>query len=207
MIISQLHKFIFVAIPKTGTHAVRQALREHLGPDDMEQVGLFVQKKLPFPQLAALQHGHLTLQQIRPYLDPDDFGAFLTFAFVRNPFDRFISYCAFMTRDRGLFAQDPKSVMRHFLFTAPPTGHLLFQPQHMFVTGPDGQLLADHIGQVETMQDSYDEICRQIGIPSRPLDKVNSSKRGSYRDYYDQQLIDGVAKHYARDLELFGYQF
>ena len=44
MIISPLHKFIFAAIPKTGTHAVRQALREHMGPQDMEQVGLFVNR-------------------------------------------------------------------------------------------------------------------------------------------------------------------
>ena len=30
MIISHLHRFIFVAIPKTGTHSVRRALRAHL---------------------------------------------------------------------------------------------------------------------------------------------------------------------------------
>ena len=207
MIISALHKFIFVAIPKTGTHAVRQALREHMGPDDMEQVGLFVEKKFPFPELARLRHGHLTLQQIQPYLEAEAFGSFFKFAFVRNPFDRFISYCAFMTRGGGQFERDPKGVMRHFLFTAPPTGHLLFQPQHGFVTGPDGQLLADHIGRVERMQDSYDEICREIGIPSRALETVNASRRGSYREYYDQQLVDGVARLYARDLELFGYDY
>ena len=31
--------------------------------------------------------------------------------------------------------------------------------------------------------------------------------RGHYRDYYDQQLVDGVAALYRRDLELFGYGF
>ena len=31
--------------------------------------------------------------------------------------------------------------------------------------------------------------------------------RRDYREYYDQPLIDGVAKLYARDLELFGYEF
>lgn len=46
MIISPQHRFIFAAIPKTGTHAVRQALREHMGPQDLEQVGLFVNRKL-----------------------------------------------------------------------------------------------------------------------------------------------------------------
>ena len=57
------------------------------------------------------------------------------------------------------------------------------------------------------MQASYDAICARIGIPSAQLGQVNSSRRGSYRDYYDQALIDGVADCYRRDLELFGYEF
>jgi hypothetical protein len=207
MIVSALHRFIFVAIPKTGTHSVRQALREHMGPKDLEQVGLFVQKRFPIPELAQLQHGHLSLQQIRPYMRPDEWQSFFKFAFVRNPFDRFISYCAFRTRESDLFDRDPQQVMRHYLFEAPPHDHLLFQPQHSFVTDADGQLLADHVGRVERMQDSYDEIAERIGIPSRPLERVNATERRDYRDYYDQQLIDGVAQLYARDLELFGYQF
>jgi sulfotransferase famil protein len=207
MIISNTHKFIFVAVPKTGTHAVRRALREHLGPEDMEQVALFVKKQLPMPELARLQHGHLSLQQVRPYLTPEQFGSYFKFAFVRNPFDRFVSYCAFMTRTGDAFQRDPKSVMRHILFTVRPYQHILFQPQHSLVVGADGQLLADYVGRVEQMQESYDEACERIGIPTQPLESVNASQRGHYRDYYDQQLIDGVAKLYARDLELFGYEF
>jgi hypothetical protein len=206
MIISAQHGFIFVAIPKTGTHAVRQALREHMGPQDMEQVGLFVNRKLPIPQLAQVGHGHLSLQQVRPYFRPEDFDGFFKFAFVRNPFDRFVSYCAFMTREHGQFEKNPQGVMRHFIDN-PQWQHILFQPQHSFVAGADGQLLTDYLGRVEQMQASYDEAARRIGIPSRPLEKVNASSRRDYRDYYDQSLIDGVAKLYARDLELFGYEF
>jgi hypothetical protein len=166
-----------------------------------------VQKRFPIPELAQLQHGHLSLQQIRPYLRPKEWDSFFKFAFVRNPFDRFISYCAFRTRGQAIFESDPQKVMRHYLFEAPPHDHLLFQPQHQFVTGADGQLLADYVGRVERMQDSYDEIAGRIGISSRPLERVNATERRNYRDYYDQQLIDGVAGLYARDLELFDYQF
>jgi len=206
MIVSLQHGFIFAAIPKTGTHAVRRAVREHMGPDDMEQVGLFVQRKFPIPELARLGHGHFTLEQVRPYFSPEDFAGFFKFAFVRNPFDRFVSYCAFMTRTEGHFEHDPKGVMRHVLAN-PPQRHILFQPQHSFVTGTDGQLLTDDLGRVEEMQQSYDRIAERIGIPLQPLEKVNASKRRDYRDYYDPQLIGGVAKLYARDLELFGYEF
>ena len=206
MIISGVHRFIFAAIPKTGTHAVRQALRAHMGPRDIEQVGLFVQRKFPIAELARIGHGHISLQQVRPYIAPNEWGGFFKFAFVRNPFDRFVSYCAFMTRAHGHFDRDPQGVMRHVL-QSPPHRHILFQPQHGFVTDADGALLTDYLGRVEQMQQSYDEIAARIGIPSATLDKVNASRRRDYRDYYDQRLIDGVAKLYARDIELFGYDF
>jgi len=206
MIISTLHKFVFVAIPKTGTHAVRRALREHMGPQDMEQVGLFVQRQLPIPALAQIGHGHITLEQLRPFVNPEQFAAFFKFAFVRNPFDRFVSYASFITREVGHFERDPKKVMRHFLAN-PPMDHILFRPQHEFVTDAQGNLLTDYIGRVEKMQQSYVEIAARIGIPSTVLEQVNASKRRDYREYYDQELIDGVAKLYARDLELFGYEF
>jgi sulfotransferase famil protein len=206
MIISGQHKFIFVAIPKTGTHSVRRALREHMGPQDVEQVGLFVQRQFPIPDLARIGHGHITLQQVRPYLKPEAWESYFKFAFVRNPFDRFVSYCSFMMREGDAFERDPKAVMRHFL-AKPPHDHILFHPQHSFVTDASGKLLTDYVGRVEEMQKSYDEVSARIGIPTAPLDKVNASKRRDYRDYFDEPLIDGVAKLYARDLELFDYEF
>lgn len=206
MIVSFSHRFVFVAIPKTGTHAVRQALRAHLGPEDTEQVGLFVHKRLPIPELAALEHGHLSLQQLRPHLPPEQFDSFFKFAFVRNPFDRFISFCAFMTRVEKQFERNPHQVMAHFI-QSPPWHRILFQPQHSFVTDADGTLLSDYVGRVEEMQQSYDEIARRIGVPSAELEKVNASERRDYRSYYTLELVEGVSSLYARDLELFGYEF
>lgn len=207
MIISHRNRFIFAAIPKTGTHSVRRALREHMGPEDGEQVGLFKQSRLPYPPIAAIGHGHISLAQIRPFVGEEAFARYFKFAFVRNPWDRFISYCAFMTREDSEFAVRPKEVMRHFLFKDRPTDHLLFFPQHVFLTSQQGELLADEVGRVEEMQASYDAICQRIGIPSAQLDKVNSTRRNDYREYYDPNLVDAVADIYRRDIELFGYSF
>lgn len=208
MIVSHTHRFIFAAVPKTGTHAVRQALREHLGENDLEQVGLFVSKRFPWPDLAAIQHGHLALRQIRPHLGDEIFDGYFKCAFVRNPFDRFVSYCAFMLRGGDDFQRRPRDVMRHFLFVEPPERHILFQSQASLLVDEDGTtLLADMVGRVEDMQGSYDAICARLGIASRPLDRVNAALRGDYRQYYDRALIDGVAARYAQDLELFGYDF
>ncbi len=208
MIVSHSHRFIFAAVPKTGTHAVRRALREHLSDGDVEQVGLFVDKRFPWEDLAAIRHGHLSLRQVRPFLGEEAFGGYFKFAFVRNPFDRFVSYCAFMLRGGDDFQQRPREVMRHFLFREPPEHHVLFQSQASLLVDDDGQTpLVDAVGRVEDMQGSYDAICARIGIPTRPLDRVNGSRREDYRRYYDQALIDGVAARYAQDLDLFGYTF
>jgi hypothetical protein len=129
------------------------------------------------------------------------------FAFVRNPFDQFVSFCAPSSpAPRGSSNAIPRarcaecSTSRRFTTSCS-------SPQHAQVTGPDGNLLTNHVGRVEQMQQSYDEICEAIGIPTAQLEQVNASSRRDYQEYYDQPLIDGVAKLYARDLELFDYQF
>lgn len=206
MIISDAHSFVFVAVPKTGTHSVRRALRKHLGPNDQEQVRLFQESALLYPELAALKHGHIALSQLRPVLGEEKFRAYFKFAFVRNPFDRFVSYCAFMGRKDGVFERQPQAIMRQVI-AAPPHQHILFAPQSFFLAGADGALLADDVGRVEDMQGSYDRLCAKIGIPSEQLEQANASKHNDYRTYYDDDMIAAVARLYERDIQLFGYKF
>jgi len=205
MIISHRLRCIFFAIPKTGTHSVRQALRRHMAEDDLEQVGLFVQKRFPFEQLKDVRHGHLSVRQIAPVIGPEIFGSYFKFGFVRNPYARFVSYCAFMGRETGHFEQAPREFMHWILFRERPDGHILFRPQHEFLIGEDGALAVDFVGRNETMQASYDAVCARLAIDSETLGRVNPSKHGAWLDYYDQTLLEGVADYYRRDFELFNY--
>ena len=182
MIISHKHRYIFFAIPKTGTHSVRQALRQQMGEQDLEQVGLFVKKKFPFPEFRDIQHGHISTQQIRPVLGEEVFSGYTKFAFVRNPFDRFVSYCAFMSRDSNVFETEPLRYMKFVIHEQKPVAHLLYQPQHAMVTDADGNLQLDHVGRNETMQASYDSICQSIGLESTALGRVNSSRHRPYHE-------------------------
>jgi hypothetical protein len=208
MILSHSHCFIFFAIPKTGTHSVRQALRAHLGPGDGEQVLLGGERKLPYPELAKFGHGHLSAQQVRPVLGDADFDAYFKFAFVRNPFDRFVSYCAFISRETGHFARSPREFMAHIIHVRRPVQHLLFRPQFEFVTHADGSLALDFVGRNETMQASYDAICAKLGLPTTALGRANATaERPPYTEYYTPDLVAAVGAAYARDLELFGYRY
>lgn len=205
MIISHTHKFIFFAVPKTGTHAVRRALRPYLSDADQEQVGLFEKKSLPHPELAALKHGHISYLQLQSLLAEGNNADYFRFAFVRNPYDRFVSYCAFVSRKTGEFEADPRGFMRHVLFRGRPLGHLLFRPQHEFLVDADGRIAMTRVGKVENMQADYDAIAAQLGLPTQPLERVNSSSRKDFRGYYDEEMRAGVYDLYRRDFELFGY--
>ena len=207
MIISHKHRYIFFAIPKTGTHSVRQALRQQMGEQDVEQVELFVKKRFPFPEFAGIQHGHISTRQIRPVLGDTMFSVYKKFAFVRNPFDRFVSYCAFMSRGGNIFETEPQRYMKYVIRELKPIDHLLYQPQHAMVTDAEGRLELDIVGRNETMQASYDEICAKVGMESTRLDRVNSSRHRPWQEYYDRDLIGWVSDLYRRDLELFNYGF
>jgi hypothetical protein len=204
LIISHRHKFIFFAVPKTGTHSVRQALRAHMCESDLEQVGLFVKKRFPFPEFAGVTHGHINVRQIRAVLGDAVFASYFKFAFVRNPFDRFVSYCAFMGRD-GAFAANPQGYMRAIIAQAKPPYRLLFLPQSDFLTTEDGKLAMDFVGRTEDMQASFNKICAHIGIPSTDLGRVNASSHACYDEYLDSSLRDWIANFYARDFEMFHY--
>jgi len=205
MIISHRHKFIFFAVPKTGTHAVRQALRAQLGEEDQEQVGLFVQKRFPFPELAEVPHGHINARQIAPVLGESVFGSYFKFAFVRNPYDRFVSYCAFRGRD-GAFAANPTALMRFIAGNPRSREQILFRPQSEFLVDEAGKLAIDFAGRTENMQTDYDAICARIGIPTTTLGQVNASPHGPFMKYYDRELRRWVGDFYRRDFEMFDYE-
>ncbi len=207
MILSHRHKFIFFAIPKTGTHAIRFALRPQLGEDDLEQVQLFAQRRLPYADLARIGHGHLGWRETKAVLPAEIWDSYFKFAIVRNPWERFVSYCAFMHRSTGMFAADPRAAMNQVLDNPEHLTRVVFRPQHEFVCTEDGRLMVDLAGRHEAMQSAFDDICGRLSLPRQRLERVNASTHGPWRDYYDGPLRARVARIYARDIEIFAYRF
>jgi hypothetical protein len=57
------------------------------------------------------------------------------------------------------------------------------------------------------MQASYDALCARLGLETTELGRANASKHRPWQEYYDRELVGLVSRHYARDLELFEYEF
>lgn len=206
-ILSHRHRFIFIAVPKTGSHSIRFALRSALGPEDEEQVSLFVSRRIDRPGFLEIQHGHQTALEVREAIGEQMWQDYLSFAVVRNPWDRFVSYVAFMMRDNGAFQADPAAAMRRVLDNPARQSRVHLRPQHDFLVDQQGHCMVNRVCRLENLQAEFGDLCRDIGMAAPVLEKRNASAHRHYADYYDAELTERVGVLYAQDIAMLGYAF
>ena len=178
-----------------------------MGSDDWEQQVLFGKQSLPIPDIAALQHGHITVTEIRPHLEPDVWRDYFKFGFVRNPYDRFVSTCFFLNRRDPDFANSAVQFMKRALTVERFRRRVLVRPQFEQLTDEQGDIALDFVGRYENLQSDYNTVCDRLQIPTADLARKNPSQHQSYASYYDDELRDIVGNFYKEDLRLFGYDF
>lgn len=150
---------------------------------------------------------------------------FFKFAFVRNPWDRFISAYLYLKSggwrnmdssqdwDRD-YCQVVNSYNSLKEFVREPhvwLGMIHFRPQFGFVVKDtkDSIDCLDFIGRVENLDNDLRYICSQINVPYNTLPHINKTKnrQRDYTKYYDDELRDIIAKIYSKDIEYFKYKF
>ena len=205
VIVSHRHRFIFLAVPRTGTHAVRAALGPLLGDDDWQQQSLTVEMWLPVPALARIGHGHLTLRQLQENVSRRIWGDYFKFGFVRNPYDRFVSVCAMLNKRNPGYPGNETAFMKRALQVRRFRQRVLVRPQVEMLVDDKGELGMDFIGRYETLEQSFAEACRRIGVRAADLTQRNASAHGAYATYYDDELLALVTDFYHRDFEELNY--
>lgn len=198
---------MFVAVPKVASHSIRFALRPILDGNDEEQVSLFVRKRIDRPGFSDVEHGHQLAREIRDILGLEAWSRYVSFAVVRNPWARFVSYVAFMMRHNGLFARDPQAAMRRVLAHPQNQSPVHFRAQADFVTDESGRVMVSHLLRAESLQADFDALCDALSLPQVALETRNASEHRDYREYYDEELVNLVAERYRIDADLFGYRF
>jgi hypothetical protein len=84
-----------------------------------------------------------------------------------------------------------------------PNRRLLFFP--LFSDG--GDLVADWIGRTETLFADAEAFAAHVGVRFTPKPSQRVGKHEDYRSYYSDDLRELVARTWARDIDLFGYDF
>jgi Sulfotransferase family len=210
--------------------------REHVsGSPDEPSLRPFLERRCIFvhiPKCAGLgvtdalfggvhPGGHYTIAQYRMMFSKEEFDSFFKFTFVRNPWDRVISAYYYL-KDGGRIMNDrrmserfiqPHATFRDFVLNfvteANIAGAIHFRPQYEFICMSEARPPeVDFIGRFEQLADDFEMVRTRLGLAHG----LASSNRGrsrpaSYRDSYDGEMIDRVARVYRRDIELFGYDF
>lgn len=189
---------LFIAVPKTASTAVSDALTQQLG----YKADTFY---------ARVTNGHMPAAAMRRRLGSDVFDRCNRFAVVRNPYDRFVSACAFLYAYE--FKNDPQKTMRQVVL-----GHnglslqssIVFRPQYTFLETVDGVPVVPRLLRYENLDADFNEWCTFHGHPPTDLPRINGSERDAlvgHRTYYHPWLKDMVTDIYRGDLERYGYGF
>ncbi len=191
------HNYIFVHNPKAAGRSIRAAI----GYDE------------PLPSPVS----HVPLYAI------DDWEQYFTFGFVRNPWDRLVSYYSYL-------CQKPDSVdnenydreqLKSFGFNKWITDSrmILFGDDHPDVKiGKMKSVQArsqmwwltgcNFIGKVENLEEDLNAAAYWGGFEIKnPLKNLNLTVHKHYSKYYDQNSIGFVKKYFEEEIDRFGYTF
>jgi hypothetical protein len=82
----------------------------------------------------------------------------------------------------------------------------MFMPQVDWITDRDGKLLVKFICSFERLSADFKKVCRQLNR-SASLPHLKASKRGHYRDYFDDATAKIVADWFDEDIKRFCFEF
>ncbi len=205
MLICDGPRFLFVHVQKTGGSSLAAALTSSL------------------PHVRPFLGTHDHASQARDALG-DAFWSYFRFAFVRNPWDRLVSwYSMIVQQSRGRpreslhrlwrYVLDTSSTFDEFVLRCTDTiddvdGRKSFLYNQLdYLSDAEGNLLVDFVGRYESLDADARQVFRRLGLPAAELPRLNRSRRADYRDYYTARTQDVVAERYRRDIEHFGYRF
>ena len=201
LIYSQQKRLLFIHVSRTGGTTLTDCLRRSLG-DSRSLLG---------------QHDFLVAA--RPVLGAA-FDETFKFAFVRNPWDRFVSWYALLGRagkaDPGP-VHDPESPhwqgFDAFLESWSSKEVVIdgvvrrALSQWDQLSDTDGTLLTDDLGRFETFAQDATRLLARLEIPCPELPQLNPAAHHHYQAYYTPFGRELVAQVFHNDIQQFGYQF
>lgn len=207
MIISDERRFIFVHVEKTGGTSIGQVLLPFAIPQPRSRLHAAAVWWLRGRDYRHYRYRtHATLADAQSRMPSTRYREYFKFAFVRNPWDRLVSeYNAALSKARkprhrriaslgGFPAYVQYEIRRGKFFQYPK------------ICGLDGLPGLDFVGRFESLEKDFGRVCQTLGIDAK-LDRLNAYSHVGYREYYDDETRERVARHWHREIEQFGYAF
>jgi len=195
MIISKKHNFIYIAVSKTGSTSIHKAF------SNLDDETLFIEKENEDnkDRVNKFIYKHIKATDLKKQIE--NYDEHFKFSFVRNPYDRAVSWVYYYYRNRKINLDEHS--FKELIFKFPDW---IWTGQHEFLF-EDNKNSMNFVGKVENFQQDFNIICDKIGIPKQELPHKNKTKHKHYTEYYDKETKQIVAEKYRKDIEYFGYEF
>ncbi len=187
MIISAEKKFIFVAVPKTGSSSIEKALGKY-SDEELEEG----------------KTKHFGLRDIPDLLDKP----YYKFCFFRNPWDRLVSLFHYHIRQGNKFLGKTydKIDFNEWLIKTKIFGVGDRDRQADYIMHKGRIVPNVSIYKFEEMQDSWEHICKTLGVKGE-LPHINKSKHKHYSEYYNDETRHLVKIREYGVIRIMGYEF
>lgn len=209
MILSTRYRFIFIHINRTGGSSISETLRPYgIQPTRTPWTRFLTRYGLIRDIEQSNFPPHLFARDIEKKLSPPVFEAYLSAAFVRNPYSWLVALYNAIQKSEG---------HRHQRRVAGMSGFPEFVEWEIrrnkrfisrYVTDAEGRLMVDFIGRFENLHVDFDRLRRAIGLDPIELPHAQTRRpHADYRTYYTDAIREKVARHWKTDIESFGYDF
>lgn len=213
--ISLKYNFLFIHVPKTGGNSIQNILADYsedtLTDDEAHQDGI---ERFELRNSTYKLKKHSKLTRYRKVLPAKLYQQLFKFATIRNPWDKMISL--YFSPHRGTDRWDRDSFIQ-LVGNAPTLQDFVTLPSFSDRLGGELGLAArprpldqdiDYLIRFERLNDDFSEVCRKIGLPTAPeLPVRNKGNRKHYGIYYDDELIELVARKFSNEIEFGNYSF
>lgn len=216
--ISYEHKCIFIHIPRTGGTSIEDLIWPDRHSWNAQQRALFLlwSELKPISKEPHFGLRHLFAKDIKKEVDDKVFTKFWKFTIVRNPWDKIVSQYLFIRRTlflpknsklRKFIGLKKTDDLKAYLSLIQDKLYPQWVPQWRFFIDGEGKCLVNTIYRFEDFKKTAKDILGKLGIRKNIIPHINKTERTHYHDYYDDESREIVAKIYAKDIELLGYQF
>ena len=210
MIISHLHKFIFIHIRKCAGTSITESLLPFLGQDDLV-IGCTPQGELL--ENSGRKNGglykHSKAVEIKKLIGPSIWDSYFKFTFIRNPWDLLVSkyHWALKTSwdNENGYTSTIKGLDDFEGYVLSPLCNKINCID--FILLEQGDYNVDYIGRYETLDKDFSLLCKKLNLPKTKLKKINASLHTHYKNYYNPLTRELVAEWFEKDITEFNYSF
>lgn len=204
--ISHDHKTVFVHIPKCGGQSIESAFLADLGLSWKERAPLLLRPN-DQPRLGPPRLAHLLARDYVAghWLSEELFDSYFTFALVRSPFARVLSFYHYLNPKGSLSGFVQKQLTRAFAEPDDPEAKFYFlRPQVDFLTDERGTPMLDKVFRLEDLPQSEPEIREKTGLRA-PIPHANRSTPRAGLSDLTRDDIAIIRALYEDDFEELGY--